>query len=98
MTGEVAARLADLALSERAGRVPDMGGPQVASFADLLRAYLRAIHRRRPVVPVWMPGIRAIRAGAMLVPGQATTLGHTAGQRTWEAFLADRVHEQARSR
>jgi len=90
-SGEVAARLADLALGEPAGRVPDMGGPQVLSFADLLRAYLRAGHRRRPVVPVWMPGIRAVRAGALLVPpDQAAAPGHAAGRRTWEDFLADR--------
>jgi uncharacterized protein YbjT (DUF2867 family) len=95
-SGEVAARLADLALGEPAGRVPDMGGPQVISFADLLRAYLRASHRRRPVVPVWMPGIRAVRAGALLVPpGQAAAPEHAAGERTWEDFL--RGHFPARS-
>jgi uncharacterized protein YbjT (DUF2867 family) len=90
-SGEVAARLADLALGEPAGRVPDMGGPQVISFAGLLRAYLRAAHRRRPVVPVWMPGIHAVRAGALLVPlEQAAAPGYAAGQRTWEDFLAGR--------
>jgi uncharacterized protein YbjT (DUF2867 family) len=92
----VAARLADLALGEPAGRVPDMGGPQVISFADLLRAYLRTSHRRRPVVPVWMPGIRAVRAGALLVPPeQAATPGYAAGQRTWEEFLAGRLRQPA---
>ena len=35
--GEVAARLAELTLWEPAGRVPDMAGPQVLSFADLVR-------------------------------------------------------------
>jgi uncharacterized protein YbjT (DUF2867 family) len=90
-SGEVAARLADLALGEPAGRVPDMGGPQVLSFADLLRAYLRAGQRRRPVVPVWMPGIRAVRAGALLVPPeQSAAPGYAAGRRTWEDFLAGR--------
>jgi uncharacterized protein YbjT (DUF2867 family) len=91
-SGEVAARLADLALGEPAGRVPDMGGPQVISFAGLLRAYLRASHRRRPVMPVWMPGIRAVRAGALLVPPeQAAAPGYAAGQRTWDEFLADKL-------
>ena len=94
-SGEVAARLADLALGEPAGRVPDMGGPQVLSFADLLRAYLRASHRRRPIVSVWMPGTSAVRSGALLVPGQATAA--TTGRRTWEEFLADRLRRQARS-
>jgi uncharacterized protein YbjT (DUF2867 family) len=93
-SGEVAARLAGLALGEPAGRVPDMGGPQVLSFADLLRAYLRASQRRRPVVPVWMPGIRAIRSGALLVCGEAAASGPATGQRTWEEFLAGRLHQQ----
>ena len=96
-SGEVAARLADLALAEPAGRVPDMGGPQVISFAELLRAYLRAGRRRRPVVPVWMPGIRAVRAGALLVPPeQAAAPGYAAGQRTWEDILAGRLGHPAR--
>jgi uncharacterized protein YbjT (DUF2867 family) len=96
-SGEVAARLAGLALGEPAGRVPDMGGPQVLSFADLLRAYLRASHRRCPVVPVWMPGIGAVRSGALLVSGEAGP-GRAAGQRTWEEFLAGRLHQQAQRR
>jgi len=98
-SGEVAARLADLALAEPAGRVPDMGGPQMLSFAGLLRAYLRASHRRRPVVPVWMPGIGAVRAGALLVPpGQAAAPGYAAGQRTWEEFLGGRLRQPAHGR
>ena len=95
-SGDVAARLAGLALGEPAGRARDMGGPQVLSFADLLRAYLRVSHRRRPVVPVWMPGIRAVRSGALLVsPEEAAAPGYTAGQRTWEEFLAGRLRQQA---
>jgi uncharacterized protein YbjT (DUF2867 family) len=87
-TDEVAARLVELALGDPAGRVPDMGGPRVYGAADLLRGYLRASkRRRRPIVPVWLPGkaARAFRAGANLAPEQA------AGHRTWEEFLTDRV-------
>ncbi|HEY1324788.1 MAG TPA: SDR family oxidoreductase [Streptosporangiaceae bacterium] len=98
-SGEVAARLAELALGQPAGRVPDMGGPEVTSFAGLLRSYLRASHRRRPVVPVWMPGIRAVRAGALLVPPEeAAKPGYVAGQRTWEEFLAGKVRQPAHGR
>jgi uncharacterized protein YbjT (DUF2867 family) len=85
---EVAARLVELTLGEPAGLVPDMGGPQVYSAAELLRGYLRASkRRRRPIVPVWLPGnaARAFRAGANLAPEQAV------GHRTWEEFLAERV-------
>jgi uncharacterized protein YbjT (DUF2867 family) len=81
---EVAARLAELALGTPAGLVPDIAGPKVYGAAELLRGYLRATHRRRPIVPVWLPGraARAFRAGANLAPDRAV------GRRTWEDFLA----------
>ncbi len=84
-SGEAAARLAELALGEPSGRVPDMAGPQILSFTDLIRTYLRVTGRRpRPVVPVWVPGLGPIRAGALYpAPGTQATLG----QRTWPDFL-----------
>jgi uncharacterized protein YbjT (DUF2867 family) len=90
-TGEVAARLAELALGTPAGLVPDMAGPEVFSMADLLRGYLKARGKRRPLVPLWLPGqaARAVRAGANLAPSRAV------GHRTWEDFLADRVLSDA---
>jgi uncharacterized protein YbjT (DUF2867 family) len=86
-SGEVAARLVELALGAPSGLVPDMAGPQVHTMADLLREYLRARGQRRLLVPVWLPGqaARAVRAGANLAPDRAV------GRRTWEDFLADRV-------
>ena len=85
--GEVADRLAELALGAPAGLVPDMGGPRVYGMADLLREYLRARGKRRMMVPVRLPGkaARAFRAGANLAPEQAV------GRRTWEEFLAERA-------
>ena len=75
--GEVAARLTELALGSPTGRVPDMGGPRVYSVAELLRGYLRASHRHRPIIPVWLPGkaARAFRAGANLAPERAGASG-----------------------
>jgi len=83
---EVAARLVELTLGEPAGQVPDMGGPRVYGAADLLRGYLRASQRRRPILPLWLPGkaARVFRAGGNLAPEQAV------GHRTWEEFLAER--------
>jgi uncharacterized protein YbjT (DUF2867 family) len=87
-SGEVAARLAELALEAPRGRVPDMAGPQILGFADLIRTYLRATGRRpRPVVAVWTPGIGPIRAGA-LYPQQGAEA--TLGRRTWPDFLAEK--------
>ncbi len=72
-TGDVAARLAELALGAPAGLVPDIAGPKVYSTAELLRGYLRVSHRWRPIIPLWLPGgaARALRAGANLAPERA---------------------------
>jgi uncharacterized protein YbjT (DUF2867 family) len=89
---EVAARLVELALGEPSGLVPDMGGPRVYGAAELLRGYLRASkRRRRPIVPIPLPGkaARAFRDGANLAPEQAV------GHRTWEEFLAERLNSAA---
>jgi uncharacterized protein YbjT (DUF2867 family) len=81
---EVADRLAELALGEPAGLVVDVAGPRIYPMGDLIRSYLRATGKRRPLFPVRIPGAasRAIAAGANLAPDHAT------GTVTWEEFLA----------
>jgi uncharacterized protein YbjT (DUF2867 family) len=85
--GEVAARLAELALGSPSGLVPDLAGPRIYPLADLVRGYLRAAGKRRRIVPVPLPGraAQAVRDGANLAPERAV------GRRTWEEFLAERV-------
>lgn len=85
--GEVAARLVELALGTPAGLVPEMAGPRVYGMAELIRGYLRARRKHRPIVPVRLPGkaAGAFRAGANLAPDRAV------GRLTWERFLAERV-------
>ena len=77
----------ELALGGPAGLVPDLGGPRVYEIATLVRGYLRARGRHRPILPVRVPGAaaHAFRAGANLAPDRAV------GRRTWEEFLADRL-------
>jgi hypothetical protein len=67
-----------------------MGGPRAYRVAELLRGYLRASHRRRLIVPIWLLGkaARVFRAGANLAPEQAV------GRRTWEEFLAERLSQR----
>jgi uncharacterized protein YbjT (DUF2867 family) len=86
-TAEVAGRLVELTLGEPAGLVPDLAGPRVYGMDELVRSYLRASGRRRPLLPVRLPGkaARAIRAGANLAPD------HADGHLTWEDFLAEHV-------
>jgi uncharacterized protein YbjT (DUF2867 family) len=81
---DVADRLADLVAGPPAGRVPDLGGPQVRPMADLARAWLGATGRRRLVLPVRLPGglARAVRGGGLLAPHGAD------GRITFEDYLA----------
>ncbi|KOX35263.1 NmrA family transcriptional regulator [Saccharothrix sp. NRRL B-16348] len=85
---DVAERLAELTLGAPAGLVPDLAGPTVYGLRDLVRGYLAAHDKRRPTLPVRMPGKagRAYRAGENLSGD-----GATKGMRTWEDFLAERV-------
>ena len=88
-TGEVATRFVDLALGTPAGLVPDLAGPRIYEMADLVRGYLLAVGKHRPILPLRMPGraAAAFRAGANLAPDRAV------GHRTWEDFLAGRASE-----
>ncbi|MEU8472363.1 NAD(P)H-binding protein [Streptomyces sp. NPDC029006] len=83
---EVAGRLAALALGAPAGRVPDLGGPEVRTLESLARAYLRATGRRRAVarVPLFGKTYGAFRAGGHLAPDRAE------GKVTFEEHLARR--------
>ncbi|HAW11014.1 MAG: NAD(P)H-binding protein [Candidatus Dormibacteria bacterium] len=93
-TGEVAARVAELALGEPAGLVPEMAGPRTYAMDELLRGYLRASRRHRVLLPLHMPGgaARAIRAGANLAPEHAVL-----GRRTWEEVLVEQVGSSMRA-
>ena len=81
-TGEVAARLVELALGAPAGLVPDMAGPRVYGMAALLRGYLRASRKHRPIVPVRLPGKARPRVPVRRQPG--------ARSRRWPADLGGR--------
>ncbi|WP_217208540.1 SDR family oxidoreductase [Streptomyces sp. AC550_RSS872] len=83
---EVAARLAELALDAPAGRVEDMGGPEVRTFDSLARAYLGATGRRRVVLRVPLRGkaYDGFRSGGHLAPG------HAVGKGTFEEYLGRR--------
>ncbi|MEU4245146.1 NAD(P)H-binding protein [Actinoplanes sp. NPDC026619] len=81
---DVAERIAELIAHPATGGTTEYAGPQVHTFDDLVRSWLRARGRKRPVWRVRIPGrmARAIRDG-----GQTTTATPT-GTRTWEDYLA----------
>jgi uncharacterized protein YbjT (DUF2867 family) len=84
-TDEVAAELARLTLGEPVGEAPAIAGPKTYTVDELLRSYLKAVGKRRWLLPVSVPGgaAAAIRGGANLAPDRAV------GTRTWEEYLAE---------
>lgn len=90
---EVAAVLARVALSEPAGRLPDLAGPEVLDVRQLADALVDARGgRRRSGLPIRIPGAvgRAYRAGANLADGPQR------GGRSWREFLRETVAQPAR--
>lgn len=85
--GEVADRLVELALEAPAGRVPDVGGPEVRTATDLADVYLKTIRRQRRILELPLPGktARAFREGAQVCPEEAY------GKIHWEDFLRESV-------
>ena len=85
--GEVAGRLAELALSGPAGRAPDVGGPEVGTLAESARRYLGVLGSRKRVVEFPLPGrtARAIREGVLICPENRY------GRIRWEEFLRERL-------
>lgn len=85
---DVAERLTELALGEPAGLVPDLAGPRVYPLDRLVGDYLRAVGKRRPRLPIHVPG----KVGKVYRSGRNLTLsGATLGTRTWEEFLDEHV-------
>lgn len=84
---DVADRLAELASSSPAGRVPDIGGPAVRPLSELARVWAAARRVRRQVVPIRWPGrvFAGYRAGRNLVAGPPY------GRVTFEEYLAGRT-------
>lgn len=91
---EVARRLGDLALATPAGRVADIGGPEILSSTELAKAYLLKAHGNRRVVPVQLPGktFAAYAAGHHLAPKNRF------GTVTFAEFLATKVVARKRRR
>jgi uncharacterized protein YbjT (DUF2867 family) len=86
---DVAARLVELVVGGPAGLVPDLAGPKVYALGDLIRGYLKATGKHRLTMPIRIPGKvgRSYRAGENL-----TLEGATVAERSWEEFLAERLH------
>ncbi|WP_226039485.1 NAD(P)H-binding protein [Natrinema sp. DC36] len=82
--GEAADVIVDHATLDAAGRVPDVGGPEVRTVGDLARTYRDARGLRRPIVRLPIPGktAAAFRAGGAICPDR------TVGTVTWDEWVA----------
>jgi uncharacterized protein YbjT (DUF2867 family) len=82
---EVAAELTKLAATSPAGRVPDLGGPEIRSLTEFAKTFLAVKGKRRPVLPLRLPGktFAAVRRGDLTVPDRAL------GTITFEEYLRD---------
>jgi uncharacterized protein YbjT (DUF2867 family) len=80
---DVAQRMAELALGEPSGLVPDLAGPKIYTAAELVKSYLSAAGKRRPLAPVHIPGqaAKAIPTGANLAPHAPSASGR--GRNSW---------------
>lgn len=80
---EAAAILVDLAGRPAAGRVADVGGPEVRALDDMAASWLEITGQRKRIVriPVFSAISRAWRSGRNLVPESQ------GGQITWEQWL-----------
>ena len=85
---DVAPRLRELVDGGPAGRAPDVGGPQVLTAAEIVRAVADACGRRARLITVPGPGkvLAGFRAGHHLCPD------HAVAGRTFADYLAERVH------
>lgn len=82
-TGEVAARLAELAIAPPAGRLPDIGGPEVLRLGDMARQWLAARGRSRRIAPIPALG----RFASALREGYSTCPEQRYGRITWAQWL-----------
>lgn len=81
--GEAADAIVEHATLEAAGRVPDVGGPEVRTVGELARAYRDARGSRRLIVRVPLPG--AVASGFR--SGGATCPDRPVGTVTWAEWL-----------
>jgi uncharacterized protein YbjT (DUF2867 family) len=83
---ECAARMAELVGDAPAGRVADLGGPEVRTMKDLAGVYRKTRRLRRPLLPIPVAGkiAKAFKDGANLAPD------HANGTTTWEQWLKSR--------
>jgi hypothetical protein len=83
---EAAAPVVQAVCGQPGGLLPDVGGPEVLTVAEMAPAWLRARHVRRLIVPLRLPGAvaRGFRSGYNTCPDRRI------GKQTWREWLAEK--------
>jgi uncharacterized protein YbjT (DUF2867 family) len=81
--GDAAERMAEVVASGPAGRVADIGGPEVLTLGAMARGWMQARGRQRRIVYLPMPGAFA----AALRQGRNTCPDQRYGRITWADWL-----------
>jgi uncharacterized protein YbjT (DUF2867 family) len=96
--GVVAERLVTAAGAGPQGRLPDVGGPQVLTLAEMARTWRRVTGRRRLILPLPLPGAWPTPWARGFRAGLNTTPDRPAGGPTWEAWLRQRYGQPSGAR
>ena len=80
---EVADYLLPIIFSEPAGRLPDVGGPEILTFQEIAQQWLDIQGHNRSIVPIPLFG----KLGQSLKKGDNTTPSSRYGKITWQNFL-----------
>lgn len=80
---ELARRVADHVGQGPAGRLPDLGGPEVLTLGQMAREWLAVQGLRRPLIRLPLPG----RVAAAFRRGATTAPAHPAAGLTWSQWL-----------
>lgn len=90
-TEEVANALYQSVAAGPAGRLPDLGGPEVLSGSELARTWLRVRGKRRAILPVRLPG----EAAEGFRRGDHTCPQNRQGKITWREWLERKYRQSA---
>jgi uncharacterized protein YbjT (DUF2867 family) len=84
---DVAERMAELVQGRPTGRARELGGPSVQSMEDLMRAYLTATRRTRPLASIPLPA----KLGAAFGIGDHLLTDGDRGTHTFDDYLQTRT-------
>ncbi|HEU5200675.1 MAG TPA: NAD(P)H-binding protein [Ktedonobacterales bacterium] len=82
---EAAGHMVESVVAGPAGRLPDIGGPEVRTLGDLAQPWMQARGLRRPVARLPLPG----KTAAAFRNGYITCPEHKDGKIRWEEWLRE---------